>query len=90
MDETLKELALWAKKKEIYALERSQILKADPQGYGTFQGKAQAYSEIWEKIVFDGRSVPDGSLSPMEYNKENEHWSEMAMKDEPKNDAPST
>lgn len=77
MSDELKELALWAKTKEIEALEKSKQFKNDPQGYGTFQGRASAYSDIWERIVFNGRSVPNGTIHPEMYNRKNDKWSRL-------------
>ena len=83
MKDKLREIALYAKKKEIEALERSRQFKDDPQGYGTFQGKASAYSDIWEQIVFSGNSVCGGTIHPEQYNRENEKWSKLVAEESP-------
>lgn len=66
-------IGLWAKEHEIEA----QLKKKGTSGerYSYFDGKVQAFSQIWEMVVFDGRSVPDGTVSPQEYNGANKEWS---------------
>ena len=70
-------LALLAKQKEIEALQKAN--SEDKERHNYFSGKAQAFSEIWEYIVFDGRSVPAGQVHPQEYNRQNEIWSAKAI-----------
>jgi hypothetical protein len=64
--------ALWAKKKELEMLkEKSSRVKIEERWY--FDGKAIAFSEIWEKIVFGGYKP-----SVEQFNQANEEWSILA------------
>lgn len=72
-------LALLCKRKEIEALGHAR--EGDiPGGYDYFSGKAQAFSEVWEYLVFDGRSVGKKSVDPEKYNEMNDLWSEKVAK----------
>lgn len=62
-------LVLWLKQKEIEMLREAGF---DDKRSDYFGGKAQAFSEVWELLVFRGREP-----HPTEYNRENEKWSEL-------------
>lgn len=81
MDKELHELALWAKRKEIEsAKEMRQVgSKGDTRTYSYWDGKMIAFSQIWEKIVFDGRSVAAHTVHPEEYNKAALYWEGMVQ-----------
>lgn len=71
MDE---KLIIWLKQKEIEALGRKkQLLERGDDYFKYFDGKAQAYSEVWERLLAAG-----GRLHPSTYNELNEHYSELA------------
>lgn len=70
-------IALFCKKKEIEALENVKSLH-DKGGRLYWSGKSQAFSQVWEHIVFEGKSVGYG-ITPIEYNKANETWSKSAQ-----------
>jgi len=74
MIKELEMLAFWAKEKEIEALKKAKQFRGG-EGYVYWDAKAQAFSQIWERIVFNGKSVPDGTITPEEYNKANDEWS---------------
>ena len=65
MDKT--ELIIWTKQKEI------EMLGKTSKEYAYFSGKAQAFSEVWEYLVFDGKEP-----HPKQYNQENDYWSKVA------------
>lgn len=72
----IRDIAMFCKKKEIEALERAKGYTGT-EGYVYWDAKAQAFSQIWEYIVFEGKSVGNG-IFPQEYNKQNEIWSKEA------------
>jgi len=74
IEKKIGEIALLCKKKEIEALEKAKNFT--DTGYVYWDAKAQAFSQIWEFIVFNGKSVGNG-VSPEEYNIVNEEWSEF-------------
>ena len=61
------ELAKWCKERELESLEKSAGATSD-----YFVGKATAFAEVWEHIVFDGITP-----SPSEYNLANAAWTDM-------------
>lgn len=63
LSEDQKQIALWCKKKKIEALKRAKQGKGEYYIY--WDAKAQAFSQVWEFIVF-----------PEEYNSANELWSQ--------------
>ena len=70
------DIALFCKRKEIEALEKAdQFIGTD--GFTYWDAKAQAFSQVWEYIVFKGKKVGKG-ITPQEYNLENERWSREA------------
>ena len=79
MNDEMRALALWCKRKELeklgHAHEENEIQ------YAFFEAQGEAFSQVWERIVFDGKSVPDGTVSPMEYNRQNEIWGQLAAGD---------
>lgn len=72
------EYLIWLKSKEIEALQRASELKerSDTNGKYYFDGKAQAFSEVWERIL-----AGDGRLHPTNYNELNERYSLLAGND---------
>ncbi len=54
------ELVLDCKTRELKALEESK--EFGPHGQNYFQGKAEAYAEIWELLITDGKL-----FTPAEY-----------------------
>jgi len=74
------EIIIFCKKMEIKALETAKGWEDNPNAYHLWSGKAQAFSQVWEFLVFDGKSVPSGEISPQEYNKMNEYWSKRIRK----------
>lgn len=77
----LEKIALFCKKKEIEACERRESFKADFSGYSYWDAKACAFSQVWEHVVFNGRSVSAGTVSPRAYNEANEEWSQRIEKE---------
>jgi len=75
MDEKIRLIALWAKQKEIRALQKAR--EKSGEHYVYWDAKACAFSQVWEFIVFDGKKVGSG-ISPEEYNKANLEWSKLA------------
>lgn len=66
-------LLIWLKHKEILALGTKKTLTDKGDDYAKyFDGKAQAYSEVWEHLLADGQK-----LNPIEYNKLNEEYSRI-------------
>ena len=65
-------LAIWFKKMEIDALRTSHDESPIGGFYDYWQGKAGAFSQGWERIVFDGRTV-----HPLHYNKANDRYSNI-------------
>lgn len=75
--EVADQLALWLKAKEIEALEKANAYETGLKSFYYFSGKAEAFSNAWAHIVFDGKDVNSG-ISPVVYNAVNEDWSEKA------------
>jgi len=67
------ELALWCKKKELETLKEKSKTKERVEAW-YWDGKATAFSQMWEIIIFKGKKV-----SPEEFNRANEEWSEKAQ-----------
>lgn len=75
------DIALFCKEKEIEALEKTnQSFIEEDFFFIYWDAKAQAFNQVWEYIVFDGKSVPTGEITPQEYNKQNEIWSKRVQK----------
>lgn len=76
------DLALFAKRMEIEALEKAKTPGGSSCSYDYLSGKAQAFSEIWERLIFNGKTVSEGTVHPEEYNKQNGYWSKMVAANE--------
>ena len=70
MDE---KLALWCKEQEIEALATAREGR-DVHYKSYWSGKASAFADVWERIVFSGNRAP----TPQQYNTANLEWSERA------------
>jgi len=74
------EIALYCKKMEIDALKTKDKIPNDTPPTqremlsSYWDAKAQAFSQVWEHIVFDGKKVGEG-VHPLEYNKQNDIYS---------------
>ena len=70
MDKT--KLIIWTKRNEIESLKTSH-LESPLEGHNDYwQGKAQAFSQVWEYLVFNGKEP-----HPERYNQENNYWSRV-------------
>ena len=69
MSDELNKLAFWCKTKEIAAIDSARMNVDNANYWG---GKAQAFSEVWERIVFSGEAP-----TPQAYNRENDEWSAL-------------
>ena len=68
------QLAIWLKQREIESLQRKpETSSEDLRRWAYFDGKAQAFSEVWERIVADGKP-----LHPTQYNVLNDEYSRKA------------
>lgn len=67
---TESELATRCKMEELGAIEEARKAAEIPTTHQYFAGKAAAYADVWELLVFNG-----GRASPKEYNRANENWS---------------
>lgn len=74
MNEEQETIALWCKEQEIKALQTAK--QGTDEHYIYWEAKAQAFSQVWEFIVFKGSSVSAG-IHPLKYNQENERYSKM-------------
>lgn len=73
LNEQQEKLAIWFKQEELKALEKSHKMKVTSDLH-YWQGKAQAFSESWAMIVFNGEYTPE------EYNWANSEYNMKANK----------
>jgi hypothetical protein len=69
------DLIIYCKKMEIESLEKAEENKGDSSYYQYWSGKAQAFSQVWENLVFMGETVASGEIDPDNYNEANDFWS---------------
>ncbi len=67
-----RQLIIWTKQKEIEALKQSHADSPLVGYHDYWQGKAAAFAEVWQYLVFDGREP-----HPKKYNEQNEYWSDV-------------
>lgn len=79
----LEDVALFAKRSEIESLKmaREHLNNNQTGGFSYWEAKSQAFSQIWEYIIFNGKKVGNG-VHPLEYNKQNEIWSKKVEEKE--------
>jgi len=65
-------LIIWTKRKELEALEQSHMGSPIDGYYDYWQGKAAAFADMWQYLVFDGREP-----HPKKYNEQNEYWCDV-------------
>lgn len=75
--EDLEALLVWIKRRELGWRKRAGK-ESEMTGVMRFIGRAEAYEDVWRQILFPGKSVEDGTLSPAEYNAAVAEWTRKA------------
>ncbi len=73
---------LWAYRQLVEAREKSDMSarSRNPTTFAEARGRSIAFSEIWQKIVFDGSTVQDGTVSPKQVKEAEKYWTDRLEK----------